>query len=127
MAWTVIARICVAAVAMSPPAVLRLMNPCTAKVDGKNQETTFQKAGKATDGQLHPVRKMATGEMARKSTNTLSRRVMTVLHIMLKKTQSVTKISSSDRTSSKSPRWGMPKMAGTMKVMYMPMARYSSQ
>ena len=112
---------------MSPPAVLRLMKPCTPNVEGNMYENTFQNFGNATVGQEQPVRNRHIGEIARNSRNTDSLLVIRVLQLMAKNTQSVTKNSRSARISPKLPLCGIPNIAGTMNAMYIPMPRYSSQ
>ena len=99
----VIANIWLRIAVRSPPAALRLMKAWQPNVDGKRYEKYFQNAGKAAVGQEVPVRKRQIGDMNRNSTKTVSLRVTTVLQVMLKKTQSVTKKSSRTTISQNSP------------------------
>lgn len=110
--------ICGCTVERSPPAVLRLMKARHAKVDGKRQEKHFQKSGNDEVGHENPVRNMATGDITSKRMNTVSRRRMKELHVMLKKTQSVMNNISRMKMSSELPRCGKANIAGTMKAMY---------
>lgn len=72
------------------PALFMLMKARTANVDGKMQENAFQNPGKLLSGQENPVRNRHTGDMKRKSTNTVSLCRMNELNTKLNTTHADT-------------------------------------